>query len=183
MDLDRIRGDLLASSCDVAPGRGGQVCAPGPPSSSVHVEGLSGAAGALTGLWPWAAGAVVLTLLMVVALLHLRRRPVTGRTGPGPAPVDGDADLLQALFGVFDLSDSPAVQAHVVKTLRAAGVSEIQPRPGDAFDTRVHNGLTWQPAPSGDLHLRVARVIRTGWTSGRSGVLRPADVEVYKDVQ
>lgn len=88
--------------------------------------------------------------------------------------------LLQALVGTYDLSSSDVVRAHVQKSLRAVGITPITPDPGDPFDVGLHNGVAGVAAPSPSLVFRIARVLRPGWRSD-DGVLRPAEVEVYKD--
>jgi hypothetical protein len=89
-------------------------------------------------------------------------------------------ELVQGLIGTYDLSGSDLVRAHVQKSLRGAGIVAISPEPGEPFDIALHNGVAAIPAPNPDLAFRIARVLRPGWRSGGE-ILRPADVEVYKD--
>lgn len=109
-----------------------------------------------------------------------RRHLDTAHIPQTPLPPLGSGDLLQAFIGVYDLSTSDVVRAHVQKSLRTAGVTVIDPMPGDPFDNGLHNGVAAVPSPSPELVLCVARVLRPGWLSTDS-VLRPADVEVYKE--
>lgn len=89
-------------------------------------------------------------------------------------------ELVQGLIGTYDLSGSELVRAHVQKSLRGAGIVAISPEPGEPFDMALHNGVAAIPAPNPDLAFRIARVLRPGWRSAGE-ILRPADVEVYKD--
>jgi molecular chaperone GrpE (heat shock protein) len=89
-------------------------------------------------------------------------------------------DLVQGLIGTFDLSDSEVVRAHVQKSLRGVGITEIRPKPGESFNPLEHNGVAAIRAPAPALAFRIARVLRPGWKSVR-GTVRPADVEVYKE--
>lgn len=101
--------------------------------------------------------------------------------GPEPLHAQRYKVLLQAFIGTYDLSSSEVVKAHVQKSLRAVGITPITPDPGDPFDVRLHNGVAGIAAPSPGLVFRIARVLRPGWRSD-DGVLRLADVEVYKDM-
>lgn len=138
--------------------------------------------------WVWVvlallAGAVlILAFLLIRSILsgRTRRHLDTAHNPQAPLPPLGSGDLLQALIGVYDLSTSDVVRAHVQKSLRTAGVTAIDPMPGDPFDNGLHNGVAVVPSPSPELVLCVARVLRPGWLSTDS-VLRPADVEVYKE--
>jgi hypothetical protein len=89
-------------------------------------------------------------------------------------------ELVQGLIGTYDLSGSELVRAHVQKSLRGVGIVAISPEPGERFDMALHNGVAAIPAPDPDLDFRIARVLRPGWRSAGE-ILRPADVEVYKD--
>lgn len=90
------------------------------------------------------------------------------------------SDLVQGLIGTYDLSDSDVVRAHVQKSLRGVGITEIRPNPGEVFNPREHNGVAAIRAPAPALAFRIARVLRPGWKS-MTGTVRPADVEVYKE--
>ena len=143
-----------------------------------------------------ALAAVTMLLLVIVilrfsAVLLIRRQskrcPVPSgsdscelSSSPGSFNHQPDTVLLQALIGTYDLSSSEVVRAHVQKSLRAVGVTPIPADPGDPFDLGQHNGVAGVVAPSPELISRIARVRRQGWQSD-AGVLRPADVEVYKD--
>lgn len=156
---------------------------------------------AAAGLPVWVLVSITVLLLTVfilgLAVVRLVRRDTTpgnlaSTAGPSAAPVAGRADrgpeplnaqrygvLLQAFIGTYDLSSSEVVKAHIQKSLRTVGIRPITPDPGDPFDVRLHNGVTGIAAPSPGLVLRIARVLRPGWRSD-DGVLRLADVEVYK---
>jgi hypothetical protein len=90
-------------------------------------------------------------------------------------------DLVQGIIGAYDLSDSDVVRAHVEKTLRGVGITVITPTLGEPFDFALHNGVSAVAPPSPDLGFHVAKVLRPGWQSA-SGVVRPADVEVFGEV-
>ncbi|MDQ0616762.1 nucleotide exchange factor GrpE [Arthrobacter globiformis] len=157
---------------------------------------------AATGLPLWALASITILVLTVVilsfAMTRLVRRgskaadaaptarpvegPIEAGPGRGPEPLSsqGYTVLLHAFIGTYDLSSSEIVRAHVLKSLRAVGIAPITPAPGDPFDVGLHNGVAGIPAPSPGLVFRIARVLRPGWRSD-DGVLRMADVEVYKD--
>lgn len=98
---------------------------------------------------------------------------------PSPVVREPDPDLVAGLLAVADLSTSPAVQSQVRTTLRSVGIDEMSAAPGEPFDVERHNGVGWLPTADPAQHMRVARAVRTGWTSA-TGVLRPADVEVFR---
>ena len=140
-------------------------------------------------VWVWAVMAVLAAVVLLLAYLlfrsmdtgRARRYPATTAYHPPAShPPSRSGDLLQALIGVYDLSTSEVVRAHVQKSLRTAGVTAIEPLPGDPFENGLHNGVAAVPSPSPELALCIARVLRPGWLSAES-VLRPADVEVYKE--
>lgn len=98
---------------------------------------------------------------------------------PVPSPAPRDPGLLHGLIAVADLTESPAVLAQVRTTLTRAHIVEVAPVPGESFDPHAHNGVGWQEAPTPDQDRRIARVLRPGWR-GPEGLIRPADVEVYR---
>lgn len=129
----------------------------------------------------------VLSLAAVAVLASFRQRGIRLQSSPTgfSAPPDASreelcGDLVQGLIGTYDLSDSEVVRAHVQKSLRGAGITEIRPNPGDSFNPREHNGVAAVRAPVPALAFRIARVLRPGWKSAK-GTVRPADVEVYKE--
>lgn len=146
---------------------------------------------------PLLALAAVTMLLVVVIILRFSPVPLIRRqakrcpvpsgsnscelsSSPGSFNRQRDTVLLQALIGAYDLSSSEVVRAHIQKSLRAVGITPITADPGDPFDVSLHNGVAGVVAPSPELISRIARVRRQGWQSD-AGVLRPVDVEVYKD--
>jgi len=139
-------------------------------------------------VWVWALLALLAGVVLLLSYL-LIRSVESGRTRqnlatahqPQPShPPSASGDLLQALIGAYDLSTSDVVRAHVQKSLRTAGVTTIEPMPGDPFENGLHNGVAAVPSPSPELALCVARVLRPGWLATDT-ILRPADVEVYKE--
>lgn len=102
----------------------------------------------------------------------------TVTTHDGSTRVDSVA--VHGLIAVADITDSPVVMAQVERSLRQAGVEMLPTTEGDAFDTNLHHGLGWQPAPRPELAQTVARVVRPGWRAD-GHLLRPADVEVYRN--
>lgn len=144
----------------------------------------------------WALVTIVVLGAMVLVLGYLLARAAlsggsrqpsvaaqpepTQQLSPTQQPAPGSGALLQALIGAYDLSSSDVVRAHVQKSLRTAGVTAIEPLPGDPFEAAFHNGVATVPSPSPELALTVARLLRPGWISSDS-VLRPADVEIYKE--
>ncbi len=136
--------------------------------------------------------AVTLALVVTFAVTHVRQRRLKAEKNLFPVPPPGSVsaactlseerveDLVQGLIGTFDLSDSEVVRAHVQKSLRRVGISEIRPMPGDTFDPRMHNGVAAVRAIAPTSVFRIARVLRPGWESEK-GTVRPADVEVYKE--
>jgi hypothetical protein len=139
---------------------------------------------------PWAVIVMVALALLILILLWalLRERPgkhASGDAGAGmPATPRQEhqhySDLVSGLIGAYDLSESDAVRAHVEKSLRGVGIRMVSPTSGDPFDTTIHNGVAGVPSPNPALVFRIARVLRPGWQSSE-GVLRPADVEVFKE--
>ncbi|MBP1232548.1 hypothetical protein JOE40_002192 [Arthrobacter sp. PvP102] len=128
---------------------------------------------------------VLLGLVLAGLLRRAAREGHTATAVPGlrlepRGPTAPYEALLQAFIGTYDLSASEVVRAHIQKSLRAVGVTPITPQPGDSFDIRLHNGVTGVTAPSPSLALRIVRVLRPGWRTD-DGVLRLADVEVYKE--
>lgn len=89
------------------------------------------------------------------------------------------AAAVQGLIAVADLTDSPVLLAQVERSLRRAGVEVVTATEGQPFDTAWHHGVGVVPAPSPDLDLSVARVVRSGWRTA-DGLLRPVEVEVYR---
>lgn len=105
----------------------------------------------------------------------------TGLSSPKEGSKEEDCgELVQGLIGTYDLSDSDVVRAHVQKSLRGVGITEIRPNIGEPFNPREHNGVAAIRAPAPALAFRIARVLRPGWRSMK-GTVRPADVEVYKE--
>jgi GrpE len=103
-------------------------------------------------------------------------RPVT----PVQPPLsDKDRRLMvSALMLVVDtLPESPA-GARATRTLGQVGVETIEPKPGVAFDPRVHCVCGVVEAPNPSLVDSVAAVVRPGYIDHGS-VLREADVQIY----
>lgn len=146
-------------------------------------------------LWALAAFAVLLLTIAILGYVLVRlarpakpaskmnRSTSTPDHRSGPQPVlnsNGYQALLQAFIGTYDLTASEVVHAHIQKSLRGVGITPITPRPGDAFDLGLHNGVSGVSAPSPNMAHRIVRVLRPGWRSDHE-VLRLADVEVYKE--
>ncbi|MBP1135056.1 hypothetical protein JOE31_001288 [Arthrobacter sp. PvP023] len=158
---------------------------PGTPATDLQLANLP--------LWAVVAIAILLLTVVLLGLVLVRMarganpaydgETVLAGPGPGLDPrglAPAYETLLQAFIGTYDLSASEVVRAHIQKSLRAVGVTPITPHPGDPFDIRLHNGVAGVTAPSSSLALRIVRVLRPGWRSD-DGVLRLADVEVYKE--
>lgn len=139
----------------------------------------------------WAVIVIMALALLVLILLLALLQEKRGKHAPaGDAPAGLPAaskqeqqeyrNLVSGLIGAYDLSGSDVVRAHVEKSLRGVGIRIISPISGQPFDTAIHNGVTGIPSPDPALVFHIARVLRPGWQSP-DGILRPADVEVFKE--
>jgi hypothetical protein len=169
------------------------------PSQSVSpVMGVTGAGTPLQaeGLPLWVVTILAALAVLAVTLLVTKTRagrhesrvrqtqssykPTNSQTADTSEQDRRFEELVQGLIGTYDLSGSDLVRAHVQKSLRGAGIVAISPEPGEPFDMTLHNGVAAIPAPNPHLAFRIARVLRPGWRY-EGEILRPADVEVYKD--
>lgn len=116
------------------------------------------------------------------------RKPDTHRRDAAPrapephvqptATNDDRRPLVSALMVVIDtLPESPA-GARALRTLKQVGVETIEPKPGAAFDSRLHCVCGVVDAPDPTVVDRVAAVMRPGYID-HGLVLREADVQIY----
>ena len=69
----------------------------------------------------------------------------------------GDDNLLQGV---------ELINNKLVETLRAKGLKEMEVKPGDDFNTDLHEAITQIPAPSADLKGKIVDVIEKGYKLG-----------------
>lgn len=66
----------------------------------------------------------------------------------------GDDNLLQGV---------ELINNKLVETLRAKGLKEMEVKPGDDFNTDLHEAITQIPAPTEDLKGKIVDVVETGY--------------------
>ncbi|HAD79485.1 MAG TPA: nucleotide exchange factor GrpE [Flavobacteriaceae bacterium] len=66
----------------------------------------------------------------------------------------GDDNLLQGV---------ELINNKLVETLRAKGLKEMDVKPGDDFNTDLHEAITQIPAPTEDLKGKIVDVVETGY--------------------
>ena len=66
----------------------------------------------------------------------------------------GDDNLLQGV---------ELINNKLVETLRAKGLKEMEVKPGDDFNTDIHEAITQIPAPTEDLKGKIVDVVETGY--------------------
>ncbi|WP_314243724.1 nucleotide exchange factor GrpE [Empedobacter tilapiae] len=66
----------------------------------------------------------------------------------------GDDNLLQGV---------ELINNKLVETLRGKGLKEIEVKPGDDFNTDIHEAITQIPAPTEDLKSKIVDVVETGY--------------------
>ncbi|MDM1548758.1 nucleotide exchange factor GrpE [Empedobacter falsenii] len=66
----------------------------------------------------------------------------------------GDDNLLQGV---------ELINTKLVETLRAKGLKEMEVKPGDDFNTDLHEAITQIPAPTEDLKGKIVDVVETGY--------------------
>ncbi len=66
----------------------------------------------------------------------------------------GDDNLLQGV---------ELINNKLVETLRAKGLKEMEIKPGDDFNTDLHEAITQIPAPTEDLKGKIVDVVETGY--------------------
>lgn len=178
------------------PGQGPEMVRPSQPVSPVRCVTGAGTPFQAEGSTLWVVTMLAALAVLALTLLVTRTRP--GRhenrvrlTQSSYKPTNSQTadtseqdrrfeELVPGLIGTYDLSGSDLVRAHVQKSLRGAGIVAISPEPGEPFDMTLHNGVAAISAPNPHLAFRIARVLRPSWRY-EGEILRPADVEVYKD--
>ncbi|TGN22978.1 nucleotide exchange factor GrpE [Empedobacter tilapiae] len=66
----------------------------------------------------------------------------------------GDDNLLQGV---------ELINNKLVETLRGKGLKEMEVKPGDDFNTDIHEAITQIPAPTEDLKGKIVDVVETGY--------------------
>ena len=66
----------------------------------------------------------------------------------------GDDNLLQGV---------ELINNKLVETLRAKGLKEMEVKPGDDFNTDLHEAITQIPAPTEDLKGKIVDIVETGY--------------------
>lgn len=85
---------------------------------------------------------------------------------------------MKGLIGAYDVSQSDAVQAHVVQVLQRTGIERVIVPAGVEFDPSSYEAVSTEATSDPTQVKRVAKTIRPGW-KGATGMIRYAQVAVW----
>jgi hypothetical protein len=153
-----------------------QACTEAQASTSSADEGVP----VVLAVVPWVLVAI---LLAAVAALFIKMR---GRGGPQAVPVPVQAPpsdlaaspVVPELITLADLITTPAAAVQATRALRTLTVEPVEAEVDGSFSPDIHAAVATRVTTDPAQVNTIAVVHRAGWRSP-SGVLRPADVEIW----